>query len=170
MSEENYYVVFIKGSVVRLNLFEAGEGMLKKARRLIWKDIKEMKLAIVAIACYLWISRVLWGGSCIWVMITGFPCPGCGLTRAARAILHGEFKEAFQIHPFIYGIILLLFFMFVWRYLLQRSQKVFVKWGVVLFAGMLVFYVYRMIYQFPGEPPMSYYRHNMIRAFLAFLK
>ena len=39
------------------------------------------------------------------------PCPGCGLTRAFRAILHLHLKEAFQYHVFSIPFFLLLCFL-----------------------------------------------------------
>ncbi len=139
--------------------------VLKEAAVLLWQDIKNMKIAILFIIIYLGLKRVLFPISCIWVAITGFPCPGCGLTRAGIALLKGEFKEAFRIHPFIYVIALLLLLFCVYRYILRRSQKVFVKYAIVVIIAMLCFYVYRMLFLFPGEPPMSYYRNNLLHTF-----
>lgn len=31
--------------------------------------------------------------------VTGFPCPGCGLTRAFVFLAHGRFAEGVAIHP-----------------------------------------------------------------------
>ena len=139
--------------------------ILKEAAALLWQDIKNMRIAILLIAVYLGLNRIVFPVSCIWVAITGFPCPGCGLTRAGIALLRGEFKEAFQIDPFIYVIAALLVLFCVYRYILKRSQKVFVKYVLVVVIAMLCFYVYRMIFVFPGEPPMSYYRNNLLSTF-----
>jgi hypothetical protein len=34
----------------------------------------------------------------------GIPCPGCGLTRATLAALHGHFAEAFHLHPLFFFV------------------------------------------------------------------
>jgi hypothetical protein len=36
---------------------------------------------------------------CLTAGVLGLPCPGCGLTRATLAALHGRFEEAFRLHP-----------------------------------------------------------------------
>jgi hypothetical protein len=39
-----------------------------------------------------------WPG-CLFHRWTGFLCPGCGMTRATHAALHGHFSEAFRFNP-----------------------------------------------------------------------
>ncbi len=36
---------------------------------------------------------------CLFRLMTGYPCAGCGMTRAFEAAAHGHFKEAFEWHP-----------------------------------------------------------------------
>ena len=33
--------------------------------------------------------------------VLGIPCPGCGLTRATLALLHGHITTAFHFHPLV---------------------------------------------------------------------
>lgn len=41
------------------------------------------------------------GIPCIFHLVTGFYCPGCGGTRAVKAFLHGDFAASFRYHPLI---------------------------------------------------------------------
>lgn len=36
---------------------------------------------------------------CGFRLLTGWPCPGCGLTRSFTFTAHGQLREAFAIHP-----------------------------------------------------------------------
>lgn len=43
---------------------------------------------------------------CMFKLMTGYPCAGCGMTRAFEAAAHGQFREAFEWHPV--GLVLFL--------------------------------------------------------------
>jgi hypothetical protein len=34
--------------------------------------------------------------------------------------------------------------------------------AILIIIAMLIYYIWRMIYIFPGEPPMSYYYRNLL--------
>lgn len=38
---------------------------------------------------------------CAFRLITGFYCPGCGGTRAVKALLAGDFLSSLRLHPFV---------------------------------------------------------------------
>jgi hypothetical protein len=42
---------------------------------------------------------------CLFHRFTGLQCPGCGMTRATYATLHGDFARAFRLNPV--GMVLL---------------------------------------------------------------
>ena len=51
---------------------------------------------------------------CMIRSITGIPCPACGSTRSALAIISGQWTEALMVNPLGYIVILLLATCPVW--------------------------------------------------------
>lgn len=39
---------------------------------------------------------------CLFKMLTGYDCPGCGSQRALHAFLHGNITEAWHYNPFVF--------------------------------------------------------------------
>ncbi|MDO5589736.1 MAG: DUF2752 domain-containing protein [Lachnospiraceae bacterium] len=127
------------------------------------KDIKQTKWAIIAIIAYFAFVRKFIFSMCPLVMITGYPCPSCGLTRAGIRLLHLDFGGAWRMHPFIYGVVILVA-VFCWnRYicLRQRQPKNMKLLAGTMIVFLVVFYIYRMVRYFPTQPPMNYYSNNL---------
>lgn len=137
---------------------------MRRALKLLWKDIKDIKWAIIIIIAYFALGRYFLYSLCPMVMVTGLPCPGCGLTRAGFALLRLDLAGAYRIHPFIYPIAGYIA-VFGWnRYIMGRRMGKKLKAGlIVLMALVILFYGWRMWMYFPGEPPMSYYERNLVR-------
>lgn len=81
---------------------------------------------------------------CVFKTVTGYDCPGCGSTRAAHAILHGRFGEAFRLNPMLFlgGLV----FAFATPSLLRREQPRFITrpwFGRVTIAVVVVWWVGR---------------------------
>lgn len=73
---------------------------------------------------------------------TGISCLGCGMSRAALALLHGDFSLAFEMHPMIYAMpfaaAVILF-----RKKIPKSIRTALFW---ILAAMMVFtYIYRLL-------------------------
>lgn len=132
--------------------------------KLFLKDIKSAKWAVILLTAYFVFLKIFLHSLCPVVLVTGFPCPGCGLTRAGFRILHLDFYGAFKIHPFIYGVIVLAVIFAAERYIIQTKKMAVTTWfGCFMIVGMVVFYIYRMVCYFPDVPPMTYYRHNLLQ-------
>jgi hypothetical protein len=56
--------------------------------------------AVLAASALPWPAFLAGAELCPFHALTGLPCPGCGLTRAFRAIAHGEFQAAWGFNPF----------------------------------------------------------------------
>lgn len=55
---------------------------------------------------------------CVFRMVTGYDCPGCGVTRMAYALVHLDFRTAFASNPFV-----LCLLPFAIPYAVYRSKK-----------------------------------------------
>ena len=42
---------------------------------------------------------------CIFHVVTGLECPGCGSLRAAHSVLHGDFATAFRLNPLLFVLL-----------------------------------------------------------------
>ena len=59
-------------------------------------------LVLAALAALALLSAVTLGWNCPVQHFTGVPCPGCGLSRAAVALLRLDFHTAFRYHPMVF--------------------------------------------------------------------
>lgn len=126
------------------------------------KDLKTFYPAVIVYAIYNIIVRKIFHAYCPFLIATGFPCAGCGMTRAAFFILTGQIKRGMPLNPAVPLWLIFLLWFFIERYLRGRTPK-HVK--AVLAAVVLItfgIYIYRMIKFFPGNPPLVFYRNNLI--------
>lgn len=135
---------------------------IKQAFHLLFKDIWMLRYVIVVLITYILIGKYFLYSVCPVVLFTGFPCPGCGMTRAVFAVLRGNFYLAWKLHPFVYVLGGYVIVFAIRRYLLQKEDKSMIKYLLMIAGAMVVFYLYRMIRFFPGEAPMNYYYGNIL--------
>ena len=139
---------------------------MRRLWEILRKDLRDFKAAIFALVLYNVLARSLFHAFCPQLILTGFPCAGCGMTRAVFYILTGQFSRGMNLNPAAPLWILFLFWFFFNRYARGVYSKSTPFWLGVVCVVTLAVYGYRMLYCFPGEPPMVYYRNNMMRKFL----
>lgn len=139
---------------------------LEKVIERIKRDIRQFWAAGVAFIVYYLIVKAIFDAFCPFLIITGFPCAGCGLTRAGLHLLRGNIRQAAGMNPSIFLVVFFLLYCGYFRYLKGTKVKHF---SLVLgvFAGiMLAVYAYRMYLYFPDKVPYVYHKKNLLAEIL----
>ena len=80
---------------------------------------------------------------CIFRKATGIYCPGCGSTRALRALFGGDFFAALRYNPFSVSVLFALPALLVLRR--PQFRALYYRLAVVVCAFVLVFTVLRNV-------------------------
>lgn len=100
---------------------------------------------------------------CLFRITTGLDCPGCGLTRAFRAMAHLDIAEATRYNPL--GPAIFLVTVLAWGYCLGMVvtggrlpiAAWWMRWrGRLLWAGITIYLVFgfgRIVYELRHPPP-----------------
>jgi hypothetical protein len=62
-----------------------------------------MAIVVAMLAMAAWMvdpQQCRWAPKCMFHLLTGWQCPGCGFSRAAHAVMHGHFSEALGYNLF----------------------------------------------------------------------
>ena len=107
------------------------------------------------------IFLVLTRFTCLIKLITGFPCPGCGITRAYLSILNLNFKDAWNYHPLFWFIPPVVVFIILAHKTLFHNRKKEVIFLILVFSIFFSVYIYRLIMLFPNTPTMDYNKNSL---------
>ena len=109
---------------------------------------------------------------CIFSIITGFPCPGCGMSRALMLLLKGDFSGAWNMNPGIFGfaIIALYIIYALVRGIPGHNNKILDCLIYITGGLMIVTYIHGMIKYFPDREPYVYRDSCVLSFVLSFFK
>ena len=96
------------------------------------------RIVLLGLAYALFIQRTGLGIPCVFRLVTGYRCPGCGMTHAAMALIHGQPKTAFRENPLSLSVVPLLLLYGAYRaeVYIRTARTDFRKWEIV-FLGVL---------------------------------
>lgn len=105
---------------------------------------KAVQKSIILAAILIVVAALnLSGIGCPFYRIFGFPCPGCGMTRAALALLQLNLAAAWQFHPMVFALpYLLVLFLRDGRVFRNRALNIAVFCLVAL--GFAAQYFYKL--------------------------
>lgn len=110
--------------------------------------------------------------TCFMRATLGIPCPGCGLSRAYAAALRLDFSQALSHHPLFFlipaGLLIYLWLKLRWPQALQKKTAL----AALIVAGGLFFgvYLWRMIFLFPAQEPMTFHQASLLGRVLVLLQ
>lgn len=96
------------------------------------------RIVLLGLAYALFIQCTGLGIPCVFRLVTGYRCPGCGMTHAAMALIHGQPKVAFRENPLSLSVapLLLLYGAYRAEVYIGTARTDFRKWEIV-FLGVL---------------------------------
>lgn len=136
----------------------------------LWTDIKEYGMAGVAVIVYMAVVNLLFHAFCPSVVVTGFPCPGCGLTRAAGYLITGRIKQAWEMNPVIFPIAVITVYFGISRYLFGRRVRGIKGLLIIVFILLCAAFCIRMYLYFPYKVPCVYREGNILERTFPFYK
>lgn len=128
----------------------------------IRKDIRDYYRGLLIVIGLYFLLHYFFDAFCPSVLVTGFPCPGCGMTRAVLYLLKGQAARSYALNPAA-SLWMLWALYFAWQRYVKGKRTKSVIWlamGIIVF--MLVSYVYRMHMFFPDRPPYVYTPDNLL--------
>ena len=121
--------------------------------------LQSRKVSLIIIGAT--VSQLLWaffgfpGWQCPLLHAFGIPCPGCGLTRACLALLHGEWQQALTIHAFALFMPLALIFISIGvlparhkQQFIVQVEKIERRTGIftILLLALLAYWLVRLVF------------------------
>lgn len=127
----------------------------------------KMKVMLAAAAGRYWIpflimvlyfvlSFFLTDSPCLFRLVTGLPCPACGLTRATFALFRLDFHAAFLYHPMVFLVLPIIVFVLIQDVVRKKPLKRYMPFFLAVGVCLYVVYAVRMILLFPDVEPMTY--------------
>lgn len=127
-----------------------------------FRDSKSSLWLILGLTAVLGLSLFLLTDTiCVSQLIFGWPCPGCGLTRATLALLALDFPKAFAMHPLVIlawiDVLLVAALMVTGKH--QKGTIVLLSLSLMIFLGV---YAWRMTTLYPTVQPMVPFKDNLL--------
>ena len=95
-------------------------------RRVLW-TVVVLPILVLLAAVYFFVDpmEVRWMPKCIWKVVTGTDCPGCGSQRMAHALMHGDLKGAWHANAYAFCLLPLIALMLLLELCRERYPRLY---------------------------------------------
>ena len=108
-----------------------------------------LSLLIIFIAYYIINKTTGFYIPCIFHELTGWDCPGCGITRCLFNLINFRIKDAFMVNPlvFIYLPFIISYFLYKsYLYIYDKKDKILVKIpDYIIYTILIITIVYGIL-------------------------
>ena len=113
--------------------------------------------AIIFTATYFILTQIYDTSLCFVRSMTGYPCPGCGLTSAGVELLKGNFVSAWNFNAMIYLLPLAVaVFLLDKKFIRPKFPRFALYFYLSCAAIMVIYFIVRLWLYFPdGVHPMN---------------
>lgn len=84
---------------------------------------------------------VLFDVECLFIKFFNTPCLGCGMTRAWKALLQGELKQAYEYHKAFWTVPIILCYIFKGNMLFKKRL-----WDIMLLVFIIIIFIINYMY------------------------
>lgn len=124
----------------------------------LWKKYGfAITLCIISLA----IINYIFDSVCVSTIFFGIPCPACGITRATKLMLMGQFRKSFEMHPLLILVIFGVIICHILNKFLHNSRLFINIYVIICVMIFICFYIYRMQIYFPNIEPLVYRKDNL---------
>ncbi|MDO4285889.1 MAG: DUF2752 domain-containing protein [Eubacteriales bacterium] len=136
---------------------------MRERLRAEWKS---MLLVAAALLAYRFVMLRLYHATCPSVIVSGLPCPGCGLTRAVLLLLRGEWAASAAMNPMAVPVLLFAGYCLIWHFVKGTRIPGFGVIVTALSLAAIAVFCYRMALYFPDRTPCVYTGGSMLEKIL----
>jgi len=140
--------------------------LLKTIINRLYADFRKYWWVLLILLGYLSLMQVIAVTSCPLYQTLGLPCAGCGMTRAMRFVLTGQFARAYFLNPLAFVIVFYGLYSAFFRYIKGKPVPYFWRGIIAIIIMMLLFYAVRMYMYFPNRVPYVYNYNNTMENFI----
>ena len=103
-----------------------------------------IRTALCIAVCAIYFLFYCMGFRCLFLKYTGIICPGCGMSRAGIALIHGEFLQAFYYHPMIYFMpVIALYIIFDGHIFKKKLHNKIILSCIII--GFMITYILKLL-------------------------